>query len=69
MEHASIRVRYYSYGFIWTHSNYCPSLNTNLAEARKCWGRFGGGLGREGADVITSDLLYCTLVQVILLYG
>ena len=50
-------------------SNDWSALYANLAKARKCWGRFGRILGREGADVHTSGLFYHAVVQTLLLYG
>ena len=50
-------------------SNDWSALYANLAKARKCWGRFGRILGREGVDVHTSGLFYHAMVQTLLLYG
>ena len=50
-------------------SNDWPALYANLAKSRKCWGRFGRIMGKEGADVRTSGLFYHAVVQNLLLYG
>ena len=47
----------------------CPSVTINLKKARKSWAQMTRILGREGANLRVSGMLFNAVVQEVLLLG
>ena len=46
----------------------CPVVRLNIKQVWKVYGRLGGFIRREGADLIVSAMFYRAVTQVVLLF-
>ena len=52
----------------WSDDNW-PEVLQNIRKARQVWGPLGKVLQREGAELAISETFYCTVIQVVVLFG